>query len=280
MRSALDAVSDKFRNFNTSLRTAVPGSIPLETVQGTDHPLAEPQTPSVPYDDPQPQPQPRPRINGISSKVQGQGVRTSVESQRDVSDGNVSERASLDSEWCDLGPSTGSSRHGRGQVFNKRLLQFQAELLAGGSVDMANVRALAFDGVPERDGLRAIIWKVHIPRAINPDPLREGAIQSLFCDAIDLDSRGTAGSIRGTGTLATLVGQEQQREWRSLFMIFEVPRKEILGHCNRRYTISYRPNNRPYTLGGYNKSFSSPHPVLISIIKCAIIFALNCSDEH
>lgn len=234
MRSALDAVSDKFRNFNTSLRTAVPGSIPLETVQGTDHPLAEPQPPSVPYDDPQLQPQPRPRINGISSKGQGQGVRTSVESQRDGADGNVSGRASLDSEWCDLGPSTGSSRHGRGQVFNKRLLHFQAELLAGGSIDMANVRALAFDGVPDRDGLRAIIWKVHMPRPLNPDPPHKVDIISLLCDPITLHPHSAAVSTRGSEPLATLVGRTQQQRWLNLFMVSEVRRIGAPDGCRKR----------------------------------------------
>lgn len=159
MRSAMNAVSDSLRNFHTSLRTAVPGSIALESVQESDHPLAEPPHPSAPCEEPQSHAQPRPRINGLSSKGKAHATPSPAGSQRGSCD------STLDSEWCDLGPSKASCRHPRGQVFDARLLQFQAELLASGSIDMANVRALAFDGVPDRDGMRAIIWKVHKPWA-------------------------------------------------------------------------------------------------------------------
>ena len=61
-------------------------------------------------------------------------------------------------DWCDLGASAAGAL--RSSVFNDRVQQFRWELQSKGAIDMTNVKALAFDGVPDRDGLRAIVWKV------------------------------------------------------------------------------------------------------------------------
>lgn len=40
--------------------------------------------------------------------------------------------------------------------------QFRRELRQGGRIDMRNLRAFAFHGIPDGGGLRAIAWKVLI----------------------------------------------------------------------------------------------------------------------
>lgn len=42
---------------------------------------------------------------------------------------------------------------------DERVARFKDELLAS-RIDMQRLRALAFSGIPDRDGLRAITWKV------------------------------------------------------------------------------------------------------------------------
>lgn len=64
----------------------------------------------------------------------------------------------LDQDWLHVGADT---LQRRGHVlFDARLQQFKQELERRGSIDMRNVRALAFDGIPDGEGLRPVIWKV------------------------------------------------------------------------------------------------------------------------
>lgn len=46
-------------------------------------------------------------------------------------------------------------RHGCDQVE-----QYRQELRRGGPIDMANLKAFAFHGIPDKGGLRATAWKV------------------------------------------------------------------------------------------------------------------------
>lgn len=47
-------------------------------------------------------------------------------------------------------------------ALDERVARFKAELLAS-RIDLPRLRALAFSGIPDRDGLRAITWKVRAP---------------------------------------------------------------------------------------------------------------------
>ena len=64
-----------------------------------------------------------------------------------------------DQDWLYVGADTVQHRRGHA-LFDARLQQFRRELEQKGSVDMRNVRALAYDGVPDGEGLRPVIWKV------------------------------------------------------------------------------------------------------------------------
>lgn len=159
MRSALDAVSDGLKNLQTSMRPAMAGRVSLEPA--LDHPLAAPQAaPSPREDTEQAHAQPGPRINRASVRGNAQAAGGSA-AGRWGSGGASSSGQQADSDWCDLGSSAAGVL--RGSMFDARVQQFQRELQASGDMDMANVRALAFDGVPDRDGLRAIVWKVRHP---------------------------------------------------------------------------------------------------------------------
>ena len=64
-----------------------------------------------------------------------------------------------DQDWLHVGADTLHRREGHA-LHDSRLQQFKQELGRRGTIDMRNVRALAFDGVPDGEGLRAVIWKV------------------------------------------------------------------------------------------------------------------------
>ena len=65
-----------------------------------------------------------------------------------------------DHDWLYVGADTVQQRRTGHALFEARLQQFKRELEQKGSVDMRNVRALAYDGVPDGEGLRPVIWKV------------------------------------------------------------------------------------------------------------------------
>lgn len=45
--------------------------------------------------------------------------------------------------------------------------QFREELRQGGRIDMHNLRAFAFHGIPDKGGLRSTAWKVRSGLATN-----------------------------------------------------------------------------------------------------------------
>lgn len=161
MRSALDAVSDGFKNLQSSMRPATRGV--LEPT--LDHPLATPAPgpgPTFSEDRGQAhaQAETRPQRNSSGGRDGAQAAGERSAAGRWGSSG-ASSSGQVDSDWCDLGGSAAGAL--RGGVFDDRVRQFQREVQGGGAMDMRNVRALAFDGVPDRDGLRAIVWKVMRP---------------------------------------------------------------------------------------------------------------------
>ena len=45
-------------------------------------------------------------------------------------------------------------------VMHAQVEQFRRELKQGGRIDLVNLRAFAFHGIPDKGGLRATAWKV------------------------------------------------------------------------------------------------------------------------
>ena len=82
---------------------------------------------------------------------------TSTASERSGGATSTSGRG-LDQGWLHVGADTLQRRSHA--LFDARLQQFKQELDGRGSIDMRNVRALAYDGIPDGEGLRPVIWKV------------------------------------------------------------------------------------------------------------------------
>ncbi len=108
---------------------------------------------------------------GSGHRLEGQDL--GVPKQRAVNkhDGIAGERSSsvagisgrgLDQDWLHVGADV-PQRRGHA-LHDSRLLQFKQELDRGGAIDTRNVRALAFDGIPDGEGLRPVIWKVRLMR--------------------------------------------------------------------------------------------------------------------
>lgn len=59
-----------------------------------------------------------------------------------------------------LGMSHNSiSTHGGSPTYEARVIRFRQELKSN-TINLADVRALAFEGVPDKGGLRPLVWKV------------------------------------------------------------------------------------------------------------------------
>ncbi|KIY92764.1 hypothetical protein MNEG_15198, partial [Monoraphidium neglectum] len=87
---------------------------------------------------------------------------------------------------------------------DERVSRFKAELLAS-RIDLPRLRALAFGGIPDRDGLRAITWKVLLGY-LPPDPsgwdellARKRTQYLLFCEVRFDMGAGSGGGGGGGG---------------------------------------------------------------------------------
>jgi len=94
-------------------------------------------------------------------KQRAGGDHSSIASERSSGVAGTSGR-NLDQDWLHVGADS-PQRRGHA-LHDSRLLQFKQELDRGGAIDMRNVRALAFDGIPDGEGVRPVIWKVCLMR--------------------------------------------------------------------------------------------------------------------
>jgi hypothetical protein len=85
-----------------------------------------------------------------------------------------------------------------------RVARFKDELLAT-RVDLKRLRALSFNGIPDRDGLRAITWKLLLGY-LPPDPAvwdellaRKRTQYLLFCEELIVDPKKKAAEIEAGG---------------------------------------------------------------------------------
>ena len=90
------------------------------------------------------------------------------------------------------------------RAIDERAAAFKRELL-GGRVDLARLRALAVGGVPDRDGLRALTWKLLLGY-LPPDPAgwdellaRRRAQYAAFCDELIVDPKRAAAEAEAGG---------------------------------------------------------------------------------
>ena len=70
----------------------------------------------------------------------------------------------MDSNGVSLASSSGfdaAMLTGGSPSYEARVQRFKAEL-QNNSISMDNLRMLAFHGIPDRDGLRAVTWKVNV----------------------------------------------------------------------------------------------------------------------
>lgn len=56
-------------------------------------------------------------------------------------------------------PSTSSGQEDVSPSYSARIQRFKSELEAG-NINMENLKRFSFSGIPDKDGMRAITWKV------------------------------------------------------------------------------------------------------------------------
>ena len=164
VRSAFGVVSDSLKTLHTSMLPGARGSPSRARHAVTDHPLApdaEPEGGASPTGDRgHMQALGQPFGSAVSSAADDDSSATASTAQRRTEGVASTSGRQLEGDWQDLGSSAASMQHATSNLCDARLQQFQRELQISGKIDMANVRALAYDGVPDQDGLRVTVWKV------------------------------------------------------------------------------------------------------------------------
>jgi hypothetical protein len=159
LRRSVRAAFNGLRNL--SVHTSAVGRAIL-TEPASSHPLAS-DNEAAGHDSDADAPPPE-----AGRKRLGDGLRAWQQRATEGSAGEASDRSGgitstsgrgPDQDWLYVGADTVQQRRGHA-LFDVRLQQFKRELELKGSVDMRNVRALAYDGVPDGEGLRPVIWKV------------------------------------------------------------------------------------------------------------------------
>ena len=149
---------------NLSVQTAAAGRAMMAEPTAS-HPLGsanEPMEDSLDGDAPAPSSSHRRDGDELAApKQQAVGEHSSTAGERSGSVAGTSGRGE-NQDWLHVGADA-PQRRGHA-LHDSRLVQFKQELDRSGAIDMRNVRALAFDGIPDGEGLRAVVWKVRHTR--------------------------------------------------------------------------------------------------------------------